>query len=294
MSDNCLVAYVPEHNTAMLVYAALMGGEIKTAEEYALKLSTMQQDFKPAAYPSDSFEWTFLPLIWARLGQWDTILDLKELPEGARGQCYLRGHEYAAVVWHYVRTLAYAGEADASRARGTPGEAVLWDSLADKEAALLEAAEANVTEEGATVPGDAPGIYACDHKTLAQIMLAVARSRLALLHGRTEEAVEVMRGAVALEDSMGYFEPPRLYQPMRQCLAYLLLSVLDNPADAEAEYLLDLKGYPSNGWSLLGLSQSLQQQGKLAESKAIFHNFTESWRHADIRISSSCPTFAPA
>lgn len=29
MSDNCMVAYVPEHNTAMLVYAALMGGEVR-------------------------------------------------------------------------------------------------------------------------------------------------------------------------------------------------------------------------------------------------------------------------
>lgn len=29
LSDNCMVAYVPEHNTAMLVYAALMGGEVR-------------------------------------------------------------------------------------------------------------------------------------------------------------------------------------------------------------------------------------------------------------------------
>lgn len=80
-----------------------------------------------------------MPLVWARVGDWDSILDLEELPEKARGLCFAVGaHEYATVVWHYVRTLAYAGQADASRARGTPGEAVLWDSLADKEASLLE------------------------------------------------------------------------------------------------------------------------------------------------------------
>lgn len=113
--------------------------QVKTAEEYALKLSTMQMDFKPAAYPSDTFEWTFLPLVWARVGAWDSILDMEKLPERARGLCFAAGaHEYATVVWHYVRVLAYAGQADASRARGTPGEAVLWDSLADKEASLLE------------------------------------------------------------------------------------------------------------------------------------------------------------
>lgn len=49
-----------------------------------------------------------------------------------------------------------------------------------------------------------------------------------------------MRLAVAVEDEMGYMEPPRLYQPLRQCLAYLLLVVLDKPGEAEVVSARDL------------------------------------------------------
>lgn len=51
---------------------------------------------------------------------------------------------------------------------------------------MLQAAEANVDEEDITVPGAAPGIYACDYKTLARILLAVAKSRVHLLKGNKE------------------------------------------------------------------------------------------------------------
>ena len=38
-------------------------------------------------------------------------------------------------------------------------------------------------QEEDTVPGEAPGIYACDYKKLACIHLAVAQGRVALLQG---------------------------------------------------------------------------------------------------------------
>ena len=37
---------------------------------------------------------------------------------------------------------------------------------------------------------------------------------------------------MAVEDGMGYMEPPRLYQPVRHCLGRLLLSD-GRPAEAE-------------------------------------------------------------
>jgi hypothetical protein len=48
-----------------------------------------------------------------------------------------------------------------------------------------------------------------------------------------QEAEAQMRGAVALEDGMGYMEPPRMYQPSRQCLAYVLLKGTGKPQEAE-------------------------------------------------------------
>jgi hypothetical protein len=108
------------------------------AEDYARRLHNMQEDMKPAAYPDDTEEWTFLPLLWARYGRWHDLMDIDALPENARGLCPYGGREFAAVVWHYVRVLMYAGQADSSRSRGLPGEGVLLDTLAEKELAGLE------------------------------------------------------------------------------------------------------------------------------------------------------------
>ncbi len=55
-----------------------------------------------------------------------------------------------------------------------------------------QAAEAVVEEEERTVPGEAPGIYACDYKKLAQIHCKVAEGRVELLQGNLAEA-EVRR-----------------------------------------------------------------------------------------------------
>ena len=43
-------------------------------------------------------------------------------------------------------------------------------------------------QEEATVPGEFPGIYACDYKKLAQIMVKTAEARLALIQGDTSSA----------------------------------------------------------------------------------------------------------
>ncbi len=44
-----------------------------------------------------------------------------------------------------------------------------------------------VQEEG-TVPGEWPGIYACDYKKLARILVKTAEARLALMQGDTAGA----------------------------------------------------------------------------------------------------------
>jgi hypothetical protein len=59
-------------------------------------------------------------------------------------------------------------------------------------------------------------------------------------------------------------------------------------ADAEIVYRQDLAHYPENGWSLFGLSRSLRMQNKLADATAVDERFEKAWRHADIKLSSSC------
>jgi hypothetical protein len=59
------------------------------------------------------------------------------------------------------------------------------------------------------------------------------------------------------------------------------------PAEAERVYREDLKQNPNNGWSLLGLAQSLAAQGKREMAAHMRDQFDHAWQRADIQIESS-------
>jgi uncharacterized lipoprotein YehR (DUF1307 family) len=60
-----------------------------------------------------------------------------------------------------------------------------------------------------------------------------------------------------------------------------------NYEEAEQVYKEDLAVLRQNGWSLMGLYQSLKAQGKSDEAKAIKEEFGKAWQHADITIDTS-------
>jgi hypothetical protein len=53
-------------------------------------------------------------------------------------------------------------------------------------------------------------------------------------------------------------------------------------------YREDLRRWPDNGWSLHGLLTGLEAQGKKTEAAKIRTRFDEIWKHADVKITSSC------
>jgi hypothetical protein len=59
-------------------------------------------------------------------------------------------------------------------------------------------------------------------------------------------------------------------------------------AEAEAVYRRDLEKHPHNGWSLYGLSRALRMQQKLDEAEEVSVQFQKAWRHADVKLTSSC------
>jgi hypothetical protein len=48
-----------------------------------------------------------------------------------------------------------------------------------------------------------------------------------------------------------------------------------------------LKKNPENGWSLFGLAQALDAQGKKDQAAAIRARFQKAWKDADITLSSA-------
>ena len=80
---------------------------------------------------------------------------------------------------------------------------------------------------------------------------------------------------------------PDWIQPVRHALGATLMDAKRYP-EAEAVYRDDLEHYPENGWSLYGLSRSLQREGKQDEAAAVTVRFKKTWQHADMKLSSSC------
>ena len=112
--------------------------------------------------------------------------------------------------------------------------------------------------------------------------------------GQRLAAITALRSAVATQDNLRYDEPPPFYFPARHSLGAVLLQY-NLPAEAEQVYRTDLAQFdagaiipnrnPLNGWSLLGLAQALEAQGKPAGD--VRAQFDQAWRYSDVRITSS-------
>jgi len=57
---------------------------------------------------------------------------------------------------------------------------------------------------------------------------------------------------------------------------------MKQPAAAETIYREDLIANPENGWSLLGLYQSLMAQGKKGEAVLYKDSYIEAFKDADV------------
>ena len=57
-------------------------------------------------------------------------------------------------------------------------------------------------------------------------------------------------------------------------------------------YREDLLELPRNGWSLLGLGQSLRAQGSSKADAILSEQFPAVWKDADTIIETSCPALS--
>ena len=249
--------YYP-HNFDFLAFAAAMSGRAKQAIGAA--------DRQASVVPSDMLGapgMTFLQhhitrrlQLRVRFGSWDEILRTpapsEELPH-ARG------------MWNYARGRALAATGKLSEAEA---------ALARVHAAAIDPRLAGVRLEF----NESPAILGIAEQVLA--------GDIASARGDHAEAVSHLRAAAAIEDGLSYGEPPDWTAPVRHDLGAALLAA-GRATEAEQVYREDLKRFPSNGWSLLGLSQSLRAQGKGAEAGRAMAEFRRAWAAADVEIASS-------
>jgi hypothetical protein len=99
-------------------------------------------------------------------------------------------------------------------------------------------------------------------------------------------AIRSFQSAVVLEDGLPYTEPPTWYYPMRHSLGKALVASR-RFAEAEAVYRQDLERFPENGWSLYGLWQALQGQGRTRDAAEVLKRFNRAWARADVKLTAS-------
>lgn len=253
------LGYVP-HNHHFLWFAATMVGEsevARAAAEHTAERVNLPDLMRQPGFAGLQHYWMTPWFDDVRFGRWEKIASqpnpAPDLP-------------YVTLVWHYAQGMA----------------AVRQDRLADAEthlATIRKILEDPVLET-LTVWDRYPLTLA------SRIAERVVTAEVGLARGGSAAAIEALREAVAIEDTIPYDEPPGWHAPVRQTLGAALLAA-GLPGEAEAVYREELRRNPANGWSLKGLALSLTAQDRAREAREAEAEFKAAWRHGDVELAAS-------
>jgi tetratricopeptide (TPR) repeat protein len=249
--------YYP-HNYHFLLACAQMAGMQQKSVETA---EALQRTIPTGLLTNPNFvtlqHWYVMP--WynlARFGQWEKIMQIQDPTDSLK---------YAKAVWHYVRGMAFLRTNRVSEAQ--------------HELVALKKWVADPFMEN-TISGFN------SFKSVLSIGAYLLEGELAASHQKYDEAIAAVTEAKKIEDGLLYQEPPDWYLPTRQVLGAMLLQA-KRPADAEKFFREDLHQYRANGWSLMGLHQSLLAQNKKKEAAVEEQKLKKAFGQSDLKIFSS-------
>lgn len=250
--------YMP-HNHHFLWFAAQMTGQSKLALAAAQNTAKVDPQFlrHPVLAATVQHFHTIPMFTAARFGKWDEILAMAA-PEPDL--------KYPTGVWHYVRGLAFL-------AKNQPNQA-------EQELQQLQRL---------TTDADLKPMKIGENNSVTSILSIAANvltGEIASYKGNHDQAIAALNTAVKQEDALIYTEPADWYLPTRQSLGAILLKA-GRASEAEQVYRDELKIYPNNGWSLLGLTQSLQAQNKNQAAQVAQTQFNNAWKYADVKLTAS-------
>ena len=250
--------YYP-HNIHFMAWSAMFQGRPEAALEAARKIVAKV----PPEISADKNAWalyeTFLSqpmFVMVRFGMWDAMMAEPKPDTGSR---FMTG------IWHYGRALAYIHTDRPKKAR-------------------QELVELAIVREAMGTVEHYVGFATA--KTLMTIAEQIVQGELAYTEGRVLEGLAHLERAVRLEDGLRYNEPPDWYFPVRHFLGAMLLDA-GYPDEAEVVYAADLRKNPENGYSLFGLSEALERQGRVKDAQAFSERFSRSWANASHTLTSS-------
>ncbi len=245
------------HNQHFLAYASMMEARYEPAMKAARELE--------ADMPAEVLQelnWLIegiMPTnyhVMIRFGRWDDIL-AEPLPAADR--------LVTTAVHYYARGIALSVLGRTAEAR--------------QETAKFETAAAAVPDEW--------WVFNNRMHDVLPIAMAMLEGETAYREGRLDEAWAALRRGIEAEDKLVYDEPPAWMLPVRHSMGALMLEAGEY-AEAEKLYREDQERHPGNGWSLLGLSQVLEAQGRGEEGAQYAAAAKQAWSRVEDKPSSSC------
>ena len=196
-------------------------------------------------------------LAYTRFGKWNEILTIPAPKSKIK---------HINLIRHYARGIAFIRKGNAKEAQ--------------EELDAIKELKKDPELENLIATANNASIHS------ANIAYEVVAGELAALKGDTKTAITHLKNAVVYEDGLAYTEPAAWHIPTRQNLGAILMKT-EKYVEAEKIFKEDLDILRQNGWSLIGLYNSLKAQGKLEEAKTVKLEFEKAWEHADIAISTS-------
>ena len=251
------VAYMP-HNHHFLWFAACMQGRSVRAAVAACHMADHadKELMRQPGYEVVQHFWLIPLYSMLRFGEWEQIRNEPRPDEDLK---------YPLGIWYFAQGMSNLRRGKLPEAKEHLAE--LSRRAADEDLAKVVIWEINTAQH------------------LVQIAEQVLAGEIAASEQNYDAAIDHLRRAVGIEDSLVYEEPQSWYSPTRLTLGAILLEA-GRADEAERAFQEDLAKYPANAWGLFGLQQSLAAQGQSDQAQAVQAQFDEAWRHADVILKS--------
>jgi tetratricopeptide (TPR) repeat protein len=237
------------HYFAVQSYCALSGGMYKTGLQQALRCRNWVRPTYENTY--DQYLFMIPAMMRVRLGKWDDILQDPIIPS--------EDWPYARLLHHFAKGLAFVNTNRSDSARVQLAALRQYQ----KDPALLRR----------RIPFNTP-------VQMAAIAENILLGAITFADQKYDETKAALNEAIKIEDQLIYTEPNDWPVPARQFLGAYLLK-MGKAEMAEKIYREDLSIHPNNGWSLLGLCQSLDAQNKKSDAAGYQSGYMAAFVGAD-------------
>ncbi|HEY6348814.1 MAG TPA: hypothetical protein VI636_05330 [Candidatus Angelobacter sp.] len=236
------------HNLHFIAACASMSGDYAEAHKAAEMLATHVGPMVRGIPPLEAFM-TIPIMVEVRFQKWDQVMKIPQPPAAMNT---------TTVFWHFARGMALASTGKVSEA--------------EAEYKIVADAEEH------TPPGLIFAMPINNHtKDVFIIGVNVLAARIAVAKHDSAGAIQVLRRAVTVQDSLNYDEPPDWFFPVRESLGGVLL-MNGNAGEAEKVFRDDLQRNPRNPRSLFGLREALKAQNRAYDAQFVDRLLQTAWK----------------